>query len=80
MCSTTRQSDRELKETFYIGHEPLINVIQKSVNDKYSNKILHQISSIDHCGDFSKRAAVVCIVNLKITRTYRQQCSRCWII
>lgn len=61
MCSTTRQSDRELKETFYIGHEPLINVIQKSVNDKYSNKILHQISSIDHCGDFSKRAAVVCI-------------------
>lgn len=60
ICNTTRQSNRELKETFYIGHEPLINIIQKSVNDKFSNKILQQISSIDHCGDFSKRAAIAC--------------------
>lgn len=60
ICNTTRQSDREIKETFFIGHEPLINVIQKSVNDKFSNKILHQVSSIDHCGDFSRKAAICC--------------------
>lgn len=61
ICNTTRQSERELKETFFIGNEPLINIVQKSVNDKFSNKILHQISSIDHCGDFSRRAAITCI-------------------
>ncbi len=60
ICNTTIQRDREIKETFFIGHEALINIIQKSVNDKYSNKILHQISTIERCGDFSRRVALSC--------------------
>ncbi len=60
ICNTTIQRDREIKETFFIGHEALINVIQKSVNDKFSNKIICQISSMERCGDFSRRVALSC--------------------
>lgn len=57
ICNTTRQKEKGLRETFYIGNEPLINVTQKSVNDPYSNKMICQISSIERCGDFVKRVA-----------------------
>ena len=57
ICNTTRQKEKGLRETFYIGNEPLINVTQKSVNDPYSNKMICQISSIERCGDFMKRVA-----------------------
>ena len=57
ICDTTRQKERSLRETLYVGNESLINIIQKSVNDQYSNKILQQISSIERCGDFTKRIA-----------------------
>ncbi|MCM1054055.1 MAG: hypothetical protein NC394_00920 [Bacteroides sp.] len=60
ICNTTRQKERGLRESFFIGHEALINVIQKSVNDKFSNKILCQISTMERCGDFSKRVTVAC--------------------
>ena len=58
ICNTTRQNEKGLRETFYIGNEPLINVTQKSVNDPYSNKMICQISSIERCGDFAKRVAI----------------------
>lgn len=58
ICNTTRQKEKGLRETFYVGNEPLINVIQKSVNDPYSNKMICQISNIERCGDFTKRVAV----------------------
>lgn len=57
ICDTTRDKDKGIQETFYIGHEPLINIIQRNINNQYSNKILWQISSIERCGDFSKRVA-----------------------
>lgn len=60
ICNTTSARDKGIKETFYIGNEALINIIQRSVNDQYSNKVITQISSIDHCGDFSKRVEAVC--------------------
>ena len=55
ICDTTRQKENGIRETFYVGNEPLINVTQKSVNDPYSNKIICQISNIERCGDFTKR-------------------------
>ena len=58
ICNTTRQKEKGLRETFYIGNEPLINVTQKSINDPYSNKMICQVSSIERCGDFSKRVAL----------------------
>ena len=58
ICNTTRQKEKGLRETFYIGNEPLINITQKSVNDPYSNKMICQMSSIERCGDFVKRVAV----------------------
>ena len=57
ICNTTRHKEKGLRETFYIGNEPLINIIQKSVNDPFSNKIICQVSSIERCGDFNKRVA-----------------------
>lgn len=60
ICNTTRQREKSIKESFFIGHEALINVVQKSVNDRYSNKILCQISTMERCGDFSKRVIVAC--------------------
>lgn len=57
ICDTTRQKDKGLRESFYVGNEPLINITQKSVNDQYSNKMICQISSIERCGDFNKRIA-----------------------
>lgn len=57
ICDTTRQKEKGLRETFYVGNEPLINIVQKSVNDQYSNKMICQISSIERCGDFIKRIA-----------------------
>ena len=57
ICDTTRQKEKGLRETFYVGNEPLINIVQKSVNDQYSNKMLCQVSSIERCGDFTKRIA-----------------------
>lgn len=55
ICNTTRQKEKGLRETFYIGNEPLINITQKSVNDPYSSKMICQVSSIERCGDFMKR-------------------------
>lgn len=60
ICNTTRQKEKGQKETFFIGHEALINIIQRSVNDQYSNKILWQISSMERCGDFPRRSAAAC--------------------
>ncbi|MCM1299930.1 MAG: hypothetical protein NC228_10245, partial [[Eubacterium] siraeum] len=60
ICNTTSARDKGIKETFYVGNEALINIIQRSINDQYSNKIITQISSIDHCGDFPKRVETVC--------------------
>lgn len=60
ICNTTRQKEKGIKETFFIGHEALINIVQKSVNDRFSNKILCQISTMERCGDFSKRVTVAC--------------------
>ena len=58
VCNTTRQKEKGLRESFYIGNEPLINITQKSVNDPYSNKMICQISCIERCGDFVKRVAL----------------------
>lgn len=60
ICDTTLNRDKGIRETFYIGNEPLINIIQRNINNQYSNKILWQISSIERCGDFSKRVAGAC--------------------
>lgn len=60
ICNTTSARDKGIKETFYVGNEALVNIIQRSVNDQYSNKIITQISSIDHCGDFPKRVETAC--------------------
>ncbi len=60
ICNTTSAKDKGVKETFYVGSEALINIIQRSIKDQYSNKIITQISSIDHCGDFSKRVQSAC--------------------
>lgn len=58
ICNTTKQKEKGIRETFYIGNEPLINVTQKSEHDPYSNKTICQVSSIERCGDFAKRVAL----------------------
>lgn len=58
LCDTTIQRDKGIRETFYVGNEPLLNIVQKSINDDYSNKIISQVSTLDRCGDFSRRVAV----------------------
>lgn len=60
ICNTTSAYDKGIKETFYVGNEALINIIQRSVNDQYSNKIITQVSSVDRCGVFSKKVETVC--------------------
>ena len=55
ICNTTRQKEKGLRETFYLGNEPMIHVTQKSINDPYSNKMICQVSSIERSGDFVKR-------------------------
>lgn len=55
LCDTTLQKDKGVRESFYVGNEPLLNITQRSINDLYSNKIISQVSTIDRCGDFSKK-------------------------
>lgn len=57
LCDTTLHKDKGIRESFYIGNEPLLNITQRSINDLYSNKIITQVSTIDRCGDFSRRVA-----------------------
>lgn len=59
ICNTTRRKEKGLRETFYLGNEPLIHITQKSVNDPYSNKMICQVSSIERSGDFVKRVMAV---------------------
>lgn len=60
ICDTTKQREKGIKETLFVGHEALLNIIQRSINDPYSNKIIAQNSSIERCGDFSRRVAAAC--------------------
>ena len=60
ICDTTKQREKGLRETLFVGHEALLNIIQRSINDPYSNKIIAQNSSIERCGDFSRRVAAAC--------------------
>lgn len=60
ICDTTKQREKGIKETLFVGHEALLNIIQRSINDAYSNKIIAQNSSIERCGDFSRRVAAAC--------------------
>ncbi len=60
ICDTTKQREKGIQETLFVGHEALLNIIQRSINDPYSNKIIFQNSSIERCGDFPKRAATAC--------------------
>lgn len=57
LCDTTLQKDKGLRETFFIGNEALLNIIQRSINDPYSNKIISQVSTMDRCGDFPRRVS-----------------------
>lgn len=56
LCDTTLQKDKGIRETFFIGNEALLNITQRSINDPYSNKIISQVSTMDRCGDFQRRA------------------------
>lgn len=60
ICDTTKQREKGIRETLFVGHEALLNIIQRSINDSYSNKIIAQNSSIERCGDFSRRTAAAC--------------------
>lgn len=57
LCDTTMQKDKGIRETFFIGNEALLNIVQRSINDPYSNKIISQVSTMDRCGDFPRRSA-----------------------
>lgn len=59
ICDTTLHRDKGIRETFYIGNEALLNIIQRSINDPYSNKIITQVSTMDRCGDFPRRVSAV---------------------
>ena len=59
ICDTTLHRDKGIRETFFIGNEALLNIIQRSINDPYSNKIISQISTMDRCGDFPRRVSAV---------------------
>lgn len=60
ICDTTKKREKGIKETLFVGHEALVNIIQRSINDSYSNKIIAQNSSIERCGDFSRRVTAAC--------------------
>lgn len=60
ICDTTKQREKGIQETLFVGNEALVNIFQRSINDPYSNKIITQISSIERCGDFSRRVALSC--------------------
>lgn len=60
ICDTTKQREKGIQETLFVGNEALINVMQRSINDSYSNKIIAQNSSIERCGDFPRRVAAAC--------------------
>lgn len=60
ICDTTKQREKGIQETLFVGHEALVNVIQRSINDCYSNKIIAQNSSMERCGDFPRRVAAAC--------------------
>lgn len=57
LCDTTLHRDKGIRETFFIGNEALVNIVQRSINDPYSNKIISQVSTIDRCGDFPRRVS-----------------------
>ncbi len=59
ICDTTLHKDKGIRETFFIGNEALLNIVQRSINDPYSNKIITQVSTMDRCGDFPRRVAAV---------------------
>lgn len=60
ICDTTKQRDKHIRETMFVANEALINVVQRSINDPYSNKIIVQNSSIERCGDFPRRVTAAC--------------------
>lgn len=55
LCDTTTDLRNGTRETFYVGQEAIINIVQKNTNDPYSNKLIWQISSTEKCGDFQRR-------------------------
>lgn len=60
ICDTTKQREKGIQETLFVANEALVNVIQRSINDSYSNKIIAQNSSLERCGDFPRRVAAAC--------------------
>lgn len=60
ICDTTRDKNRGIKETFFVGQEAIINTLQKSIYDPYSNKIIWQSSATDKCGEFSIKIQTIC--------------------
>ena len=60
ICDTTRDKRQGKRETFFVGSEAIINVLQKSYKDDYSNKIIWQVNSTEKCGDFQAKMQAMC--------------------
>lgn len=60
ICDTTRDKRQGKRETFFVGSEAILNILQKSYKDDYSNKIIWQVSSTEKCGDFQSKIQLMC--------------------
>lgn len=51
LCDTSRNAKTALWETFYVDGQALVNIVQQSVNNNYSNKLIWQASSREKCNE-----------------------------